>query len=139
MALHDKLVLSPRILTKSLEDFIFVLFHEVAHEYQFKKYGAEKMLELYLGDMSDEDGAKFMKKTEDVADEFGERKVREYVKLGILKPNALSIHGEHKNRTVGEYLQQVKQTKIFIKSQGIRTAKEASEFMYNMMVQPPLR
>jgi ribosomal protein S13 len=137
MALHDKLVLSPRVLDKKLEDFIFVLFHEIAHEYQFKKYGARKMLDLYLGDVSDEDGARFMKNTEDVADEFGERKVREYVKLGILKKDALSIHGEHKNRPMQSYIQQVKQTKYMVKSQGFKTAEEASEFMYNFMVEKP--
>lgn len=137
MALHNKLVLSPRVLDKKLEDFIFVLFHEIGHEYQFKKYGAQKMLDMYMGEVSDEDGAKFIKKTEDVADEFGERKVREYVKLGILKKDALSIHGDHKNRSTESYIQQVIQTKYMVKSQGFKTAEEASEFMYNFMVEKP--
>jgi hypothetical protein len=137
MALHDKLVLSPRILDEKLEDFIFVLFHEIGHEYQFKKYGAQKMLDVYLGNMSDEDGARFIKKTEDVADEFGVRKVREYIKLGILNKNISTIHTNHKNRSEESYIQQVRQTKHMVKSQGFKTVDEASEFMYNFMVEKP--
>ena len=137
MALHDKLVLSPRVLNNSLDEFIFILFHEIGHEYQFKKYGAQKMLDIYFGEISDEEGARFLKKTEDVADEFGIRKVREYFKLGILGKNSLSIHGQHKNISMGMYVQQVKQIKHMIKSEGFTTAEEASEFMYNFMVEKP--
>lgn len=85
LALHDGVYLSNLLLTsKSIRssDFsklVFVLFHELAHEYQYKKYGAEKMYQIFTKRITVEEGAKHLKYCEDVADEFATRKMREFM------------------------------------------------------------
>ena len=77
VSLDDRVILNSTIFNNNLPNFLFILFHEIAHQYQFKKYGAEKMYECYLGNVSLMDSAIFMKKIEMVADEFAKRKLRE--------------------------------------------------------------
>ena len=70
VALHNGVLINNVVLNRSLEFALFVIFHEVAHQYQYKKYGEEKMYELYKDEISIEEGAKFMKEIELTADNF---------------------------------------------------------------------
>ena len=46
--LHDKLVISKKLLDSgNLSLVLFVLFHELAHSFQFKKYGDNVMYKIY--------------------------------------------------------------------------------------------
>jgi hypothetical protein len=81
-------LLNQNIFFQSLPNFLFILFHEIAHQYQYKKYGDEKMYEFYLGEIGVREAAILMKKFETVADEFATRKVREFVRMGLIsQPN----------------------------------------------------
>ena len=82
LALHNGVLFNKMIFYQTLPKFLFVLFHEIAHQYQYKKYGAEKMYEFYLGDLDVNDAAESMKKIEIIADEFALRKVRHIAKIG---------------------------------------------------------
>ena len=42
VALHNGVLINNVVLNRSLEFALFVIFHEVAHQYQYKKYGEEK-------------------------------------------------------------------------------------------------
>ena len=77
VALHDFVLINKILLNANLEHALFVIFHETAHQYQYKKYGEDIMYDCYLGEISDNDAAKFMKKTEEVADEFAIRKIKQ--------------------------------------------------------------
>lgn len=85
LSLHNSVLLNKVLLNDTLESLIFIIFHEIAHQYQFKKYGAEKMYELYTGNLSLEDAVDYLYNTEITADEFAFRKVKEFHKLGLLK------------------------------------------------------
>jgi len=82
---HNGVLFNQNILNNSLDYFLFVVFHEVAHQYQYKKYGEEKMYEFYYDKISTQEAAKSMKEIELIADNFADRKIRECVKLGIIK------------------------------------------------------
>jgi len=131
LALHNRLMLDKKILNNNLSFLIFILFHEIGHMYQFKKYGAEKMLEVYLGEMSLKDALNFIHKTEIVADEFGERKVREYVKLGIIDSNETPMKGPHKGMSPNMFAMTLNQIKSVIKDRKLDNPEKLAEFMYN--------
>lgn len=90
-ALHSGVLINTQVLRQPLPILLFVIFHEIAHQYQYQKYGAEKMYEYLKDEISDEDAAKFLYGVEIVADELGSRKLREfqnkgYVKSGFVPP-----------------------------------------------------
>jgi hypothetical protein len=135
LALHDKVVLNTSVFNDrlSLPDFLFVLFHEVAHQYQYKKYGEEKMYEVYTGDISLENASQWMKETEIVADEFSTRKLRQFVKLGLISPNVRLQKGFYKmipNKSLEKLISEVRK---LVRDKNVTTKEGISELFYNMI------
>lgn len=133
VSLNDRVILSPMNLKKTLSDFLFVLFHEIAHQYQLKKYGAEKMFECYIGEMSIIDAATLMKKIEMVADDFAYRKLRELVKLGFLKQSDINQTGYAKNVPLGALVQMINNIKSMFKKEEFKDIQKMSEKFYNLV------
>ena len=133
LALADRVVISPRVFNNSLGMFLFILFHEIAHQYQFKKYGEETMYSVYVGDISIEEAAEFMKKTELVADEFARKKVREFVNLGFIPQENATFRGMYKNVPTTHLMGMISQFRNVIRQGRITKPSEVSEFFYNMV------
>ena len=86
LALESGVLINKMALNSPLPFLLFLIFHEVAHQYQFKKYGEDIMYNCYLGEISDTEAAEFMKHTEEIADDFGSRKIRQLQKLNLIGP-----------------------------------------------------
>lgn len=84
VSLPNRIVISNTTLNNNLSDFLFSLFHEIAHQFQFKKYGYEKMIELYDEKVTLEHAVEQMYEIEIVADEYATRKLREMVRKNNL-------------------------------------------------------
>jgi len=90
------------ILTKNLllgtdfYHFLFVLFHELAHQYQYKKYGNKAMLDIYFDEMSLDDAAKFMLNVEHVADEYAVRKLKQIIRKGLIPDTLVTKYPQKK-------------------------------------------
>jgi hypothetical protein len=131
LALHDGIVFNKIIFEQELSTFLFIIFHELAHQYQFKKYGNEKMYEFYLGDISVKEAAKTMKNIEIIADELASRKIRELIKLGFLKKQ--TTFGFYKNYPLSHFEGLISQIKLQIKSKNITDFEGVSNLFYNMV------
>jgi hypothetical protein len=134
LALHNKLVINPQIFKKyNPTQALFIIFHELAHQYQFKKYGAEKMMGLYLNEVPLDDAAEAMAKYEAVADEFGVRKVRELNQKGLLdsKHPPLKGYGNNPSASRFKYMLHIIRTELTRK--GVDNIDKAAEYIYNMV------
>jgi hypothetical protein len=131
VSLSDRCIISTQVLRYSLPNFLFVLFHEIAHQYQYKKYGIEKMYNAYLGKLSIKECAKWMKDVEIVADEFATRKIREYIKLGYIKGNNDFIKAFYKDVPESHFIILINTVKSMIKKNRIKSPEEISELIYN--------
>lgn len=89
-ALHDGVLINQNMLNQGISMLLFVIFHEIAHQFQYKKYGAEAMYKVYSDEMDVNEAAKLMHNIELVADEFATRKVREFIKLGAIDSKFVS-------------------------------------------------
>lgn len=89
LALHDRAVINNRLLGTRMSYLIYAIFHEIAHQYQYRKYGANEMYKLHKGELTDEDALKALKKYEYTADEYGIRKAREFAKKGFFKLDSI--------------------------------------------------
>lgn len=134
LALHNKLVLDPKVMKRGLPQALLIIFHELAHQYQFKKYGAEKMMEVYIGETSLDDGALAMSKYETVADEFGVRKLRELKNKGLIdyQPHQ-AIKGYGNNPSPALFKNMLDYIRKELKRGGADDIEKAAEYIYNMV------
>ena len=131
LSLHISVLLNKILLNRDLNSLIFIIFHEIAHQYQFKKYGAEKMYELYTGKIHLEDAVDFLYNTEITADEFAFRKVKEFHKLGLLKTiTDMRMYKKMGKHNLANMYSQVK--KILSVRKG-DSPDEVSEVLYNFI------
>ena len=132
VALHDGVLINKIALNQRLEYLLFIIFHETAHQYQFKKYGEDIMYECYLGDISVEEAAKLMKHTEEVADEFAGKKIKQLQKQGLLD-KGFTPPSLYKNAPMSQIVAMVGFYRSQLKQQNITTPDKISEFFYNMV------
>ena len=132
IALHDGVLINKIALNQRLEYLLFIIFHETAHQYQFKKYGEDLMYECYLGDISVEEAAKLMKHTEEVADEFAGKKIKQLQKQGLLD-KGFTPPWLYKNAPMSQIIAMVGFYRSQLKQQNITTPDKISEFFYNMV------
>ena len=132
LALSSGVLINENVLNMNLTMMLFIIFHEIAHQYQFKKYGAEKMYDVYKNEMSLDDAAEMMKKIEMVADEFAARKVRQLNKMGFLDKNFV-VPSYSKNMTNYQLKSMISHYRNQINMGELKTPKEISEYFYNMI------
>lgn len=134
LALHNGVIFNEKIFSNSIFNFLFIIFHEIAHQYQYKKYGDDKMYEFYLGDIGVKEAAIAMKEIEIVADEFAKRKLREFVKLGFIKKDDKVIYNDfYKKVPLSHFEMLIKQTKDKIKSMNVTDFDGVANIFYNML------
>ena len=134
LAVHNGVLFNEVIFKQELPDFLFIIFHEIAHQYQYKKYGDEKMYEFYLDETDVKDAAIAMKQIEIIADEFASRKVREFIKLGFInKSNKKSLFSIYKDVPLYQFENLITQTKDTIKSKNVSGFDKIAEIFYNMI------
>jgi len=131
LSLHDRVVISDLAFSNPLSMFLFILFHEIAHQYQYKKYGDDKMYEYYINEISITEAAEFMKNVEIVADEFATRKVREFIKLGLINKSDNMFKSFYKKITIYHFVTLLSTIKKMIKSKNLKNSEEISELLYN--------
>lgn len=133
LALWNRLVLNPDILTYRLGKVLFVLFHEMAHQYQYKKYGKEKMMEYFNEEISLSDAAKFLQNAEKVADEFAVRKLKSLERKGLIKLNDYDIQRGYEHMNISQFENLISYFRKMLKQKNITGSEKISEFIYNMV------
>ena len=131
-SLHNGVLINNVVLNSSLEVALFSIFHEIAHQYQYKKYGIEKMYEFYNDEISVIETAKFMKEVETVADSFASRKIRELQKMGLISRNFVPIE-MYKNVSESQLASFINNIRSQLRSKNITSPDDISEFWYNLL------
>ena len=134
ISLHNKVVINNKVLKYTLENTLFVIFHEVAHQYQYKKYGSGMMHRFYVGEVDMDEAVRFLKYTENVADQFGLRKCREFVKLGLLTKEYIPKIGGYDNYSDMMFVTYLNMLRDKIKESGETDDEKISESLYNWAI-----
>lgn len=130
LSLPHGIILNNRILNYyPLHYTILTIFHEIAHQHQFKKYGLNIEYRLYEDDIDIDEAIASLKQIETTADQFGLRKCREYMKLGII--NKVPTVGGYDEITTEGFTKYINMYKDKIKADGAKTPEEIGTLMYN--------
>lgn len=131
LALHNGVLINSNMIGGSLSYLIFVIFHEIAHQFQFKKYGEKIMYGVYSGDVSIDEAAKFMKHTEEVADEFAIRKIRELQKKGLVNDNYETK--SRRNLSIYSLKNMISHFRDELENKNITSPNDISKYFYNLI------
>jgi hypothetical protein len=129
VALESGVLINSEVIDYDLEFLLFLIFHEIAHQYQFKKYGADIMYDCYIGDITEIKAAEFMKKTEEVADEFAARKIRELQKIGLM--GEYNPPQMYKSVPIQKITKMIRNYRNDMKIKNINSPIKVSEYFYN--------
>jgi len=130
ISMHDGVLLNQSILNMDLSYFLFVIFHEVAHQYQYKKYGEEKMYEFYYDKISTQEAAKLMKDVELIADKLADRKIKECVNLGIIK---YKDHKHYHRIPLSHFENLISTVKQKMKENNVKSYDDIVRMVYNFV------
>lgn len=138
IALSTGVLINQKLLQNPLPHTLFVIFHEIAHQYQFKKYGANTMYQLYIHNLPIPTAAKILRKIEMVADAYAERKIKQLQKMGLLKQ--YKTQGQYKNLPLTHYEDLLRHLLNDMRTKNIgKTPQQISEYFYNLVKDKPLR
>ena len=132
VALHNGVLINISVLNRPLGFALFVIFHEIAHQYQYKKYGIEKMLEFYNDEISVVDTAKFMKTIETTADNFASRKIRELQTMGLIDEKYVPIE-MYKTVPESRLVAFIEDIRSKLRERNITSPDDISKFYYNLI------
>jgi len=134
LSLVDGVVINVSAFEKPFSTFLYILFHEVAHQYQYTKYGIDKMYACYTGELPVEDAANWMLQTEKVADDFAVRKIREMQQLfddeyEINEPE-VKVYDE---APIEHFIELINIFTQEINKKGYQNKEEISEILFNFV------
>lgn len=130
VSLTNGVIFNTNIFKLPITEFLFTIFHEIAHQYQYKKYGIEKMTNFYSEDLPIEEAAKFMRHTEIVADDLATRKLREIQKYGYLQ-NLNIPKGYYKLAPLSQFEKLIENIKSALPNLKNADPEKRNEILYN--------
>lgn len=134
IALHNGVLFNVQMFSLPLSDFLFVFFHEISHQYQYKKYGDDKMYQFYMDEISVEEAAKIMQKVELTADELAIRKIREVIKLGYIdKLPSPMIASAYKNTPLSHFEKLISLCREQLRVNNKKDFNDIADYFYNMV------
>jgi hypothetical protein len=95
MVLHNTIILNEQVFNLTYIEFLFTLFHELTHVYQFNKYGSQKMYGVEDIDVSADKLVPFLKKMELTADEMAVRQLCKMNRLGYITVNNIRSFAQY--------------------------------------------
>jgi hypothetical protein len=141
LSLHNRVVISSGLLEDGIKpnpngiaDLMYVIFHEIAHQHQYNKYGKELIYDMYTGEIETEGAVGFLRYIENVADQFGMRKCRELQRIGLIPINQHVVdEGSYDNYTDKMFEKYLNMLKEKIQKAGLTNPEDISELIYNMI------
>jgi hypothetical protein len=130
VSMINGVIFNKSIFSLPITEFLFTIFHEIAHQYQYKKYGIEKMTSFYSDDLPIEEAAKFMHNTEIIADDFATRKLRELQKYGYLE-NLNIPKGYYKLAPLKQFEKLIENIKWALPNLKSANPEQRNEILYN--------
>jgi hypothetical protein len=133
LALDDKVVYDPRAFRFGLNYSLYIIFHEIAHQFQYKKYGKKYVYQIYLNEININTAVSLIRKLETVADQFAIRKLREFKKLGYID-GPIVTRGNYDTISDHDLKKSIVMVRNEMRKHKITDIDKVSETFYNYMV-----
>jgi hypothetical protein len=92
------------------------------------------MYECYLGEISVDEAAEFMKEIEITADEFATRKIREFIKMGLISnEDKRMVNAIYKNVPISHFENLISKTRDDLRQKDTKNFEGITNYFYNML------
>ena len=132
-SLSSGVIIDPSVLRSLKERTLYTVFHEIVHQYQYRKYGEDVVENLFLANDNEDDAVTFLRKTELVADRYAIKKCRELAKLGVLDPRFIPKYGNYKHYSRGQFRTYLNTFRDICRKNNITDHKKVAEMFYNFI------
>lgn len=127
----DECILSYKILDLPIDYMLYVLLHEIGHQYQYKKYGKNVVLDVYMNETTIDNAIKKLLYFEQSADRLAIKKLNQIIndnkiniKVGIT-PRYLNINNFDYIRN---YIETIR---MEVTSKNYTTIESINDYLHN--------
>ena len=132
ISLESGVLLSKGLLRRPLANFLYTLFHELAHQMQYKKY-KEAIYDMWINpELNMDNAVEFLSKIEHTADRYALMKCVEFKKQGIIIEDPTVGKGFYAKYDKQQWIGYIKMLRRQLEGY---TRDEVSEVLYNWMLQ----
>lgn len=135
MSLTNNVILNKSIFGTDLHKFIFILFHEIAHQYQYKKYGKNLLYELTTKEVTDDTLNKLIG-IEQVADRLGKSMASKYSSKFNIPTKPISSPYDSIEYGKSSYKRLIEDIQKKIKEGEITCVEQMESFMLDHLTKP---
>jgi hypothetical protein len=131
-SLKDRVIINSSVFSQSLSHILYVVFHEIAHQYQYKKHGFAEMFAYFKDEISTSEAVKILRKAENIADNYAIRKLKKLQKEGE-QLDASKLYGYYAQMSdsmLANYIQMVKQE---LKGDDVSNPEKISQRLWNII------
>jgi hypothetical protein len=132
----DKCVVNKSVLNSNLENALYIVLHEVSHQYQYTKYGKDVMWDAYSSNIDIDQAVDLLMNIELVADRLAVLKA-----IHLLKSNGVTDHKPitpvYPAVSRNYFKMHITGLRNIVKEKGIDSIEGANEFMYNKLKEKP--
>lgn len=137
-SLQNFVLISPALIKSPLEYCLYGLFHEIAHQYQYRKYG-DRISRIFLTDKNVKENANFLRKIELTADSYSLKKCRDLARKGILQMDKIQKAGSYSNFELKDFIDYLKSFRKIIKLHGISDVSQMDDIFYEYITGEKIR
>lgn len=131
-SLIDGVFINEIYLINNFSHLLYTIFHEIAHQFQYKKY-KHRIYDMYTEKIDISEASDFMKFIENTADNFALRKMREVKKLfGDKVPIHIPQNGVYDNYDAKNFEPLIKKLRKEVKKMNLTNKDDISEFVFNI-------
>jgi RNA recognition motif-containing protein len=131
-SLKDRVIINSSVFSQSLSHILYVVFHEIAHQYQYKKHGFAEMFAYFKDQISTSEAVKILRTAENIADNYAIRKLKKLQKEGE-QLDASGLYGYYAQMSdsiLANYIQMVKQE---LKGDDVSNPEKISQRLWNII------
>jgi predicted metal-dependent hydrolase len=126
----DECVLNNKVLEIYTEYMLYIILHEVSHQYQYKKYGKDLVLDIYTDSLEIEFAVEKLLWLESVADRLAIKKMKSIFNTLDKKP--IEIKPRYLNLTDTDYLKNhIIKIREDVKNLGLKTIEDINNHIHN--------
>jgi hypothetical protein len=131
ISLESGVLLSKGLLRRPLANFLYTLFHELAHQMQYKKY-KQTIYDMWVNpELNMDKAVEFLSKIEHTADRYALMKCVEFKKQGIITEDPTVGKGFYSKYDKQQWIGYIKMLRKQLEGYS---RDEVSEVLYNWML-----
>jgi hypothetical protein len=133
----DECIIDKDTLTRSLGDLLYVILHEIAHQYQYKKYGKDVVWDAYSSNIDIDQAGELLMNIELVADRLAYLKAKSLLKSHNIEEKT-PISTFYSNMDKKYFTNYLKKLRDEVKSKNLSSIEEVNEYIYNKLKTKPI-